>query len=368
MNFQIKTQDLAKAARTLAPICTANKVSPTAGYMKLSQNGTTLKLTGTDLTVSAEYTLALATEGQGDCLVPPTYLLETLEKFKATEVVVSNDEKHLVLSAGRAHSELATRPVEDFPEFPKQDGGAIVKAKASDFVSALKAVAPSMSTNKDRYILNGIRMGVVEGYISLLATDGAQLGAAWVAAEGELDGITVPAQGIQAVCSAFAEAEDDIEIESNSTVATFSCGSRKIAIRLLDGRYPNCTALLELDHPNSFTVTASEFQDAIDLASVVAPGPKPSIKLELSPTEIHVSAIDANVGANETPVPVSESKTEENYIVGEARLSPRRLAKLLKAAQTYTDTVVIKYGTATSALLIHAKDKFRALVMPMSTK
>lgn len=381
MKINIQTQDLAKAVKTLVPLCTAAKNSPAAGYLMMVQKGTELRLVGTDLTAAAEYTLEveqLGDEPESSCLVSPIYLSETLAKMKAPTLSLTTDDKAVNLLAGKAASKLAARPAADFPVFPREEYLSLATVKVTDLLQALKTVAHSQSADPARAILNGVYIRTVnseqdEGatVIECVATDGCQMSAGWFPANGPLEGFALPTLGAQLVYSSFAELDGECEILEGENMVTFVCQKRTITVRLLDGRYPNCDRMIALQHPCEFSVDAAAMLNAVELAGVTATGQRPSIKLQFTREEVKASALDANVGENEASVPATAT-VPDDFANGELHISPRRLGRALKAYQTLGDKITLHYESKMAALILNTGwvegRRYKELIMPMSVK
>src|SRR3954468_8045668 len=106
---------------------------------------------------------------------------------EAAEVTLQQQDKRLVVKAGKSRFTLQTLPAEDFPRLAKPAGEVArfaLSQKALRHVLGL--VQYAMAQQDIRYYLNGLLMVVEEKQLKLVATDGHRLAFASLKLDAEL--------------------------------------------------------------------------------------------------------------------------------------------------------------------------------------
>src|SRR5438105_1594468 len=104
-------------------------------------------------------------------------LLDILRALpEAAEVTLQQQDKRMLVKAGKSRFILQTLPTEDFPRLAQPEGEVArftLQQKALRRVLAL--VQYAMAQQDIRYYLNGLLMVVEDGQLKLIATDGHRL-------------------------------------------------------------------------------------------------------------------------------------------------------------------------------------------------
>src|SRR4029079_14278154 len=95
---------------------------------------------------------------------------------QSADVTLQQQDKRLLVKAGKSKFVLQTLPAEDFPRLAKPAGdSARFSLKQKEFRRLLGLVQYSMAQQDIRYYLNGLLMVVEDKTLKLIATDGHRL-------------------------------------------------------------------------------------------------------------------------------------------------------------------------------------------------
>src|SRR5436189_1401698 len=145
-----------------------------------------------------------------------------------TEVTLQQQDKRLLVKAGKSRFTLQTLPAEDFPRLARPAG------EAARFVLSQKAlrrllglVQYAMAQQDIRYYLNGLLMVVESGELKVVATDGHRLAFASMPLEANLprQEAIVPRKTVIELTKLLADSDDEVGIELSSAQAGFTFGS-----------------------------------------------------------------------------------------------------------------------------------------------
>src|SRR5213083_1118870 len=190
-----------------------------------------------------------------------------------TEVTLQQQDKRLLVKAGKSRFTLQTLPAEDFPRLARAAG------EAARFVLSQKAlrrllglVQYAMAQQDIRYYLNGLLMVVEGGELKLVATDGHRLAFAALPLTANLprQEAIVPRKTVVELAKLLAESDDEVRIELSPTQAGFSFGSIELVSKLIDGKFPDYTRVIPTQHKNRMQAEREPLRQALQRAAILS--------------------------------------------------------------------------------------------------
>lgn len=187
----------------------------------------------------------------GSVIVDRAQLLALAKRAKDSKAnrveIGAPDLGKVRLGFGGACYDFATRPAADWPVETdrelKQAASApllTIDYPAADLAEDLALLLPAVSTEETRYYLNGICFDVVDGALTLAATDGHKLAVirrGVNVATGDMAPI-VPRVPIAAMAY-LAKAGGSIRIEIGHNGGRAISGAFSVAFKLIDGSFPD---------------------------------------------------------------------------------------------------------------------------------
>src|ERR1700741_34173 len=144
------------------------------------------------------------------------------------EVTLDQQEKRLLVKAGKSRFTLQTMPAEDFPRLAKP---AVEVAPFNMPQKALRRllglVQYAMAQQDIRYFLNGLLIVVEDKQLKLVATDGHRLAYASLKLNAELprQEVIVPRKTVLELVKLLADSDEEVRIELSTTQAAFTFGT-----------------------------------------------------------------------------------------------------------------------------------------------
>ena len=86
--------------------------------------------------------------------------------------------------------------------------------------------------------------------------------------------------------------DDEVVIEFNENMAKFSFGEHTWICRLIDGKYPNYTAVVPKENPNVLTINRNLLLSSIRRASIFSSKSTNQVRFKLSGNILHLHAED----------------------------------------------------------------------------
>src|SRR5262245_2773491 len=142
-------------------------------------------------------------------------LLDILRALpEGAEVSLQQQDKRLLVRAGKSRFTLQTLPAEDFPRLAKPAGDVARFAVPQKALRRLLGLVQYAMAQQDiRYYLNGLLMVVDEGQLRLVATDGHRLAYAATALKGGLprQEVIVPRKTVLELSKLLADNDEEVK-------------------------------------------------------------------------------------------------------------------------------------------------------------
>jgi DNA polymerase-3 subunit beta len=291
-------------------------------------------------------------------------LLEILRALpESAEVTLQQQDKRLLVKAGKSRFSLQTLPAEDFPRLAKPAGeSARFRLEQRALRRLLSLVQYAMAQQDIRYYLNGLLMVVEERSLKLVATDGHRLALAtlMLAAELPRQELIVPRKTVLELSKLLAESDDEVNVELSSTQAAFSFGSVDLVSKLVDGKFPDYTRVIPTQHKNRLQVGREALRQALLRAAILSNEKFRGVRWVLGEGSLKI--VSSNAEQEE-----AHEELEVKY-AGDALDIGFNVNYLLDVLNNVPGAEIeCAFGDASSSALIsYASEKdFKYVVMPM---
>lgn len=236
----------------------------------LSTNGDHLQAKTTDLDMEVTSRAPASTEEEGATTVNAALLAAIVGKMsKGALITIKANENTVWISNDKAEFELATLPVEDFPELASPEYAASFDCPADDLKRLFDLSAFAMSTEETRYYLNGVYLHPADGTARAVTTDGHRLARIDSVIAADFPGVIVPRKMVQDLRKLLGDA-DDVTVSVSATKIRFDMGDTVITSKVIDGTFPDYTRVIPAQWKHVVTADADEMKQATDLVALVS--------------------------------------------------------------------------------------------------
>ncbi len=115
--------------------------------------------------------------------------------------------------------------------------------------------------------------------------------------------------------SILATSNEDVSIEFNENMAKFTFGNNIWICRLIDGKYPNYSAVIPKENPNVLTINRSLLLNSIRRASIMSNKSTNQVRFKLSGNILHLHAEDTEF-ANKADMQIPCDYNGEDINIG----------------------------------------------------
>ena len=291
-------------------------------------------------------------------------LLDILRALpEGAEVVLQQQDKRLLVKAGKSRFTLQTLAAEDFPRLAKPTGeSARFELEQKALRRVLSLVQYAMAQQDIRYYLNGLLMVVEEGSLKLVATDGHRLAFAGLKLGAQLprQEVIVPRKTVLELGKLLADSDEPVKIEIAATQASFSFGAIDLVSKLIDGKFPDYTRVIPSGHKNRLQVEREPLRQALLRAAILSNEKFRGVRWVLGDGSLKI--VSSNAEQEE-----AHEELEVKY-AGDALDIGFNVNYLLDVLNNVSgDGIECVFGdSASSALITYGSEKdFKYVVMPM---
>ena len=324
-----------------------------------------LSLVATDIEIQITSRATLDGSGESRSVtVGARKLVDILRALPESSLVtLQQQDKRLLVKAGKSRFVLQTLPAEDFPRLARPTGDvARFSLQQKALRRLLGLVQYSMAQQDIRYYLNGLLMVVEDRILKLIATDGHRLAFASMALESNLprQEVIVPRKTVLELAKLLAESEAEVRIELSSAQASFAFGSVELVSKLIDGKFPDYTRVIPVGHKNRLSIERDALRQALMRAAILSNEKFRGVRWVL--TDGSLKIVSSNNEQEE-----AEESLEVAY-QGDALDIGFNVNYLLDVLNNVTGSEVeCRFGDAASSALLSfpSEADFKYVVMPM---
>jgi DNA polymerase-3 subunit beta len=363
--IKAKRDDILGPLSAVSGIIERRHTLPILSNVLIDKAGDALAFVATDIEIQIAARSAIGAPAEGRALtVGARKLVDILRALPDNaEVTLQQQDKRLVVKAGKSRFTLQTLPAEDFPRLARPAGEAArftLEQKALRRLLGL--VQYAMAQQDIRYYLNGLLMVVEERQLKLVATDGHRLAFASLKLAADLprQEVIVPRKTVLELAKLLADSGDEVRIELSATQAAFSFGSVELVSKLVDGKFPDYTRVIPTQHKNRLQIEREPLRQALQRAAILSNEKFRGVRWVLADGSLKI--VSSNAEQEE-----AHEELEVKYD-GDALDIGFNVNYLLDVLNNVSGSQVdCAFGdSSSSALISYAAEKdFKYVVMPM---
>ncbi|MGB4699357.1 MAG: DNA polymerase III subunit beta [Parasynechococcus sp.] len=375
LNAALQLVSRAVATRPTHPVLANVLLTADAGTNRLS-------LTGFDLNLGIQTSLAASVETSGAITLPARLLGEIVSRLASdSPITLATEEsgEQVQLTSLSGSYQMRGLPADDYPELPMVESGMTLKLQPAGLVQALKGTLFASSSDEAKQLLTGVHLRFNDKALEAAATDGHRLAVLQVddalqdsansnddAAEGFA--VTLPARSLREVERLMAgwRSDDPVSLFCDRGQVVFLAADQMVTSRTLEGTYPNYGQLIPDGFNRTLALDRRGLIAALERIAVLADQHNNVVKFSSNPDEgvVHISADAQDVGSGSESLPAS--------LTGDAiqiAFNVRYVLDGLKAMGS--DRVVLHCNAPTTPAVLKPEgdaEAFTYLVMPVQIR
>lgn len=297
MKFIVSSSLLLKQLQAISGVLSTNNTLPILDNFLFELSDTEIKISASDLetTMIARISVDMS-EGEGSVAIPAKILLDTLKTFSDIPVTLDIEENNfgVTLTAGEGKYKLAGQNGGEYPQVPSIESDATFNIESDVLFEAINKTLFAASNDDLRPVMAGVFCEIGQEGATFVATDAHKLvryRRLDVKSNDEASFI-LPKKPLNQLKHILAQDDDTVKVDYSNTNARFTFKNIIMVCRLIDGKYPNYSAVIPKENPNKMTVDRNPFLTGIRRVSIFSNKTTYQVKLRIAGSELTLSAED----------------------------------------------------------------------------
>ena len=300
MKFIVASGELQKALNTVSGVISSSQSRPILENFLFELENDLLKITASDGETTLLTSLAVKSESQGKIAVPAKMFQDIIKSFgdqPLTFMVKPNETQEgglLEILDEKDNYFIALDNAEDYPELMEFSSAQKVVVPSGVLAEALSNTLFATSNDSLRPVMTGVLFQFSEEETNFVSTDSHRL-VVYKRTDiknSEPMEFIMPKKPLSIFKNILSGSDDEVVIEFNENMAKFSFGEHTWICRLIDGKYPNYTAVVPKENPNVLAINRNLLLSSIRRASIFSSKSTNQVRFKLSGNILHLHAED----------------------------------------------------------------------------
>lgn len=323
MKFIVSSSELQKALQTVSGVISNSQSRPILENFLFEIEKEKLKITASDGETTLITSLEVKSDVEGKIAVPAKIFQEFVKTYGDQPLTLSvkdaedGNGKLLEILDEKDNFAVALDHAEDYPEIPEFDAAQSVTIAAGILSEALNNTLFATSNDSLRPVMTGVLFQFKEDETNFVSTDSHRL-VVYKRTDlmnAEPVEFIMPKKPLAIFKSILASSNEEVAIEFNENMAKFTFGNNIWICRLIDGKYPNYSAVIPKENPNVLTINRSLLLNSIRRASIMSNKSTNQVRFKLSGNILHLHAEDTEF-ANKADMQIPCDYNGEDINIG----------------------------------------------------
>jgi DNA polymerase-3 subunit beta len=328
MKFVVSSSLLLSQLQTVGRVIASKNAIPVLECFLFELDGNRLVITGSDsetrMVTSIEVT---DVAGKGIFAIPSRNLLDSLKELPEQPVSFEINDANLevVIHYENGRYNFVAQKGDEYPlSKPLSEDASKLHIAAADLLAGINCTLFATGDDDLRPVVNGIFFDIKEENLTFVASDGHKL-VRFINLNvkgNEAASFILPKKPANLLKTILPREEGEAVIGFDTNNAYITIGHFHVVCRLIEGNYPNYSAVIPKENPYRLTIDRLQFLNALRRVTVFSSSANSLIKLTISNDSIFISAqdIDFATYAEETVTCVYEGESmnigfKGNYLI-----------------------------------------------------
>lgn len=306
MEFTARKEDLARELALIQGIVERKNTIPILANVLIEVESTGLTLAATDLDVGLRCRLDGEVVKPGALTLSAKKLYEIVRAVSDSDVNVEAMENNWAsISSGRAYFKMVGLAKTEFPSLPDPPSSGFTAIPGEVLAELISKTSFAITSDDNRYFLNGAKLELTERQLRMIATDGHRL--AFIAKERrEPSGATnvsviIPKKTLLELVKILAEQDGPVEFAQSDNHLFFRIGERLLVSKRVDDQFPAYDKVIPQSNEKRVSCAREELAGAIRRVSLLANERSRAVRFAIEAGRVEVSSQNPEMGeASET--------------------------------------------------------------------
>jgi len=273
-----------------------------------------LRLSATNLELGISSWIGAKIEEDGSVTVPARTFADLINTLPNDTVTLSLNSKTqtLTVRCGASVTDIKGIDAQEFPPMPVPDLQDGVEVDAASFKEMIQQVAFAASNDEARPVLQGVMLTVLNGEITLAATDGYRISvrkAQLASVDSKPVTAIIPARALTELARIAMDGDNVIgmAVPPGRGQVLFHMKDAELVSQLIEGNFPDYKVIIPRSSKTRTILSTAGFLKACKQAEIIARESNNVVRLNIlskedGPGELELTAQSEEVGTGEAKV------------------------------------------------------------------
>lgn len=302
MRIQVSQKELENASKVVSGLVERSASSiPVIGNILIEASERGVQFRGTDIESFVTVNLNASVTRQGRTTIPAETFRDIVMLMPPmAEVVLDENANRVSVTCENNEYKLSTLSADDFPEWPAEAAESRFQIAQKTLKSMIDASTYALPVKDHRRVLLGVFFELNNNVLRLTATDGKKLARVHCSVP-EVEGapscsLVIPRKLLDNL-SRYLSNEGPVDIEISTRQIVFRFGNVIYRGNGIEGKYPDCDAVIPKEFPISIGLNRDLFLQASKRAGVVTDDKNRSIIIKLQDNVCHFRSSAHDIGS-----------------------------------------------------------------------
>lgn len=310
MKFSCTKEKLTNSLSIAERFAGKNITLPILGNVLLNGGENNLKIIATNLEYAVQITLSGKGSRSGEVSIPAKVVTALLQSIHDERIDLEEKQGNLYLkTASSRESKINGLPPTDFPNFPQIKKTHTFLVGSHILREALERVLPAVSLSEFKPEFTGIFWNVSGATLYLVATDTFRLAEEKITLPQKINtppfSFILPHNVAQELTRILG-GEESVSVSVGENQVLFETGGVRVISRLIDGNFPEYSAIIPVQYEITSFLNRSELKNAVRASSIFS-SKLSEVNLTFQDKILQVSSANPEVGEYKTSIPIKNT-------------------------------------------------------------
>ena len=367
MKLQCHRSTLATALQIVGTVVPTRTPKEILRNVKLQVDTGTATLVATDLEVGVRVELTgVETDSNGEVLLPTSRMSSILRELTDETIGIEVTETSIQVRTTGSEFTLSSEDPDEFPDVATFEGEQFLAIPGAALREGIVRTKFATDQESTRYALGGILFDPTSDAVTLVATDSRRLAVASLPVRPEgfeepaNPGPVIPSKAMKLIEKSITDDQEEVQVAINANDILVRCGQSTISSRLVEGRFPDYSKLIDTGGGSIATLEVDSFHTAVRQADIVTSDESRGVDFSFDKGQLTLKTVAADVGESTVEIPVAYDGE-----AGSISFDPRYIIEFLRVLKPES-TVSLHLSDSESAAVFRTDDGYTYVVMPLT--
>lgn len=307
MKFVVSSSALLNLLSTTGKVISSKNTLPILDYFLLDLREGVLKITASDLETTLVGTLKVeSVEKEGVIAAPAKLMLDSIKEFSEQPLTIEANETtwEILVSWKTGKLTIPGTSGMSYPNLPElSEEKKEITVDVNTLLMGINKTIFATADDELRPVMNGVYINIDPKSMTFVATDAHKLVKYISDIESSVEAsFILPKKPANLLKNILLKEDNDIKVEFDDKNVLFILKNQTLICRLIEGNYPNYSAVIPANNPNKVFVNRMELLNGIKRVAVCSNQATNLIKLDIKKGFIDLTAqdLDFSVSAQES--------------------------------------------------------------------